>query len=356
MKGEVYMTDNKEVSILDVTIRDGSYAIDYQYRPEQVAGIAAALDAAGIDYIEVSHGCGLGAGRFPGLAAAATDLDYVRAAKTAVKSAGIGVIATPPIVTRPEDVEAIIDEVDFIRFAANANTPETAEASIAAVKQRRSKLPVFFQMMRSTRLRPEAMVTAAKRVEEMGADLLYIVDTAGHFLPEEVADLVAQITDAVDIGVGFHGHNNLGMAIANTVAAVEAGATSIDASLRGMGRAAGNAQLEAVVSLLQRRGFAQQVDLDRLVRAGEELVAPVMPPAQGIASMDLLLADANIDLYPLAPIQRIAEIAGVDFMAFVRTLAQDEELVETTPECILRALTAMGADATAVLKQVGWIT
>ena len=347
------MPKKRKLTILDVTIRDGSYAINYQYTPQHVAAVVDKLDDAGIDFVEVSHGCGLGARDNLGLAAAASDAEYVHAAKGVVRRAKVGVIAGPAPIARPKDIDAVIEEVDFIRFAANCDNPRAVESNIAYARKRRPDLNIFFQLMRSTRRPKGAILEAARQVEDMGADTVYLVDTTGHFLPSEAAEIIADLVAKLGIAVGFHGHNNLGLAIANTLAAIGAGASSVDASLRGMGRAGGNAQLEALISLLHRLGMARDIELDALVHAGEKLIAPIMPPTCGISGIDVLTADANIDLYPPELFLRIAEAAGLEFVDFMRALASDKQLVEAGLAEMERALKKLGADAHDVLKKVG---
>lgn len=342
----------RRVSILDVTIRDGSYAINYQYQPEQVGRIVAALDEAGIDYIEVSHGCGLGAHENMGLPAAASDAQYVAAAKAAAKRAKIGVIANPEPATLAKDLDAILDQVDFIRFATHCHLPRAIEKNLKYALKKRPDLIVFLQLMRSSRRPIETIVASAKAAEGMGIKTAYLVDTAGSMMPEQVFEMVSALRDACKIGIGFHGHNNLGLANANTLAAVWAGAESVDASLRGMGRAAGNAQLEALVPLLQRFGFAAQVDLDLLLDAGERFIVPVMPESRGIDAIDVITADANIDLYPLSIFQQIAANAGIDFITLIRTLGEDDETVDVGIEEVRRALTKLGVDPVAVFQKL----
>lgn len=342
----------RKVSILDVTIRDGSYAINYQYQPEQVGRIVAALDAAGIEYIEVSHGCGLGAHENMGLPAAASDAQYVAAAKAAAKRARIGVIANPEPATLARDLDAVIDQVDFIRFATHCHLPRAVEQHIKYVLKKKPNILVFMQLMRSSRRPVETIVASAKAAEEMGVRTCYVVDTAGSMLPEQVFELVSALRDTCGMQIGFHGHNNLGLANANTLAAVSAGASSVDASLRGMGRAAGNAQLEAVVPLLQRFGFALEVDLDTLLDAGERFIVPVMPESKGIDALDVVTADANIDLYPLSIFQQISAAAGIDFVTFIRALGADAETVDVGIEEVRRALATFGVDPKAVFEKL----
>lgn len=344
----------KDISVLDVTIRDGSYAIDYQYTPGQIASIVSELDAAGIDYIEVCHGCGLGARDNLGLPAAASDVEYVLAAKGVAKRSKIGVIAGPSPVTKPKDIDSVLGELDFIRFAANCDKPQIVEDNIKYVRKRHARLPTFLQLMRSNRRPKKDIVAAAKVVEAMGVDTLYLVDTAGHYTPEDVRDIIGAMRDKLNIAVGFHGHNNLSLAVANTLAAVDAGAVSIDASLKGIGRAGGNAQLEVLISLLNRKGLAQRINLDRLIAAGEELVGPLMPPSRGIAGVDIITADANIDLYPLAVYEKVAQLGEISLTELVRALASDKSLVEAGPGEIARALNKLGIDHSRVFAALGW--
>ena len=332
------MPKKKDISILDVTVRDGSYSIDYQYTPAQVASIAAALDQAGIDYLEVSHGCGLGAAENLGLASAASDAEYVKAARGAVKRARVGVIAGSSPVTERRDIDSVIREVDFIRFAANCDRPEAIKENVSYARKIRPDITLFLQMMRSTRRPKKDLVAAGRRAESMGFSMVYLVDTAGYYTPGEVGDVVSALSAKLDIGVGFHGHDNLHLAVANSIAAQEAGAVSLDASLRGIGRAAGNAQLECLVSVLKRRGLARDVDLGILLEAGEKLIAPIMPPRRGVGAIDVATADANIDLYPAKIYERAAADAGLSIFDLIGLLKSDPSIVEFSPEDARRLL------------------
>lgn len=339
----------KEPLILDVTIRDGSYAIDYQYQPEQVAQITSALDEAGIPLIEVSHGCGLGARENLNIPAAASDAEYVMAAKKACKKAKIGVIAGPEHVTKKGNIDSVADHVDFIRFAANCDDVKIVEANLKYAQEK--GIECFFQMMRSTRLPLEKFITSAKQVEKMGASLVYVVDTAGHFLPEEIAKVIKTLKKELSIKVGFHGHNNLGMAIANTLAAIQAGADSVDASLLGMGRAGGNAQLEALVSLMKRLGLAKDIDLDLLLEAAEKFITPIMPSQKGISRIDITTADANIDLYPLSLFELLAKECRANFVEFIRYLAQFKDMTEVGFPQLEKTISHFGGDPDVIFAK-----
>lgn len=336
------MPKTKDVSILDVTIRDGSYAIGYKYTTKQVASISKALDVAGIDYIEVSHGCGLGAAINLGLPAAASDAEYVLAAKGATKHANIGVIAGAIPITKKRDIDSIIEIVDFIRFAANCNNPEHIKDNASYTLKQRPDLPLFLQLMRSSRCHKKEILKAARWAEDFGFAKVYLVDTAGHYTPDEVIEIISLLTAKLSIEVGFHGHDNLNLAVANSIAAVTAGAQSIDASLKGIGRSGGNAQLEALVSLLKRKHILKSIDLDAIIRAGQELITPIMPPRRGTEEIDLITADANIDIYPIEFCEQISAAKGISLRTLVRELGKNTQIVEAGPQDIERAAKKLG--------------
>jgi len=343
---------SNDISIMDVTVRDGSYAIGYQYTPDRVSDIVTSLDEAGIDYAEVNHGCGLGACRLPGLQAAASDLEYIRAAKRVAKRIRVGAIAGPERVTKTHDIDEIIHEVDFIRFAANSNDPLTVKANIELARGLRADLPIFFQLMRSSRIPRFDLIESAKKVEEMGVDTLYIVDTAGHFSPDEIGELVSDLKSQVGMEIGFHGHNNLDLAVANSLAAVKAGATFVDASLKGMGRGAGNAQMGPLISLLKRMGFAASIDLEELLYAAEEFISPIMPPRFGIDSIEIITGDKNIDLYPLDFYRRISDVGKIDLIDLIYKMASDKKIVEIDRPGISRALKGLDRDASKIFDSL----
>ena len=198
------------LSILDVTIRDGSYAIGYQYTPNRIFDIIQSLDEAGIDFAEVNHGCGLGAGRMPGLKAAASDLEYVRAAKKAAKSIKIGVNrrARKPLQNAAISMKSSMKSTSY-DLLQTVMIPSSSNQTSNTLAKGANDLPIFFQLMRSSRLPTGAIIESAKKVEQMGVDTLYIVDTTGHFSPDGIGELISDLKTQIGIAIGFHGHNNL---------------------------------------------------------------------------------------------------------------------------------------------------
>ncbi|MBI4238273.1 MAG: 4-hydroxy-2-oxovalerate aldolase [Deltaproteobacteria bacterium] len=334
-----------------MTIRDGSYAINYQYTPDQVAQIVGALDTAGVPWIEVGHGCGLGARENLQIPAAASDLEYVTAARNAVQHAKLGVLAGPAPPTRLADIDRVRDQLDFIRVAANADHVRLAAPVVAYCRQR--GLDVWFQMMRSVRRTPQQLLEAARTVEGLGASTVYIVDTAGAFEPGPLGDIVALLKAKLALRVGFHGHNNLGLAIANTLAAVEAGADVVDASIRGLGRGAGNTQLETLVVLLQRRGLVPEIHLAPVLRIAEAHAALFAAAATGVGALDLLTAAARIDLYPMPFYARIADALGIELPELITFFGNAVDGVEVGMPTIAAAVRHFGGDVDAVFTKLG---
>lgn len=217
----------REPVILDTTIRDGSYPVRFQYTAHDVRKIVGDLDEAGIPYIEIGHGVTMGAKPEQGLAAE-TDEVYFRAGRSAVRNAKLGAVIVPALVPL-ETVDLAADHLDFLRICVIATELEKVAPY---VKRAQSKgLEVSIQLVKSHLFEPDYLAGAAKRAQEMGVGIVYVVDTTGTFLPEDVRRYVGAIRGASDVAIGFHGHNNLGMAVANTLEAFEAGADFLDGTL-----------------------------------------------------------------------------------------------------------------------------
>lgn len=241
---------HREPIVLDTTVRDGSYAVNFQYTDDDVRRIVGDLDAAGIPYIEIGHGVTIGAAAAQG-PAAHTDEEYFRAARSVVRNARLGAVIVPAL-ARIETVDLAGDYLDFLRICVIATEFELV---MPFVERAQSKgLEVSIQLVKSHLFEPDVLAAAGKRARDVGVRIVYVVDTTGTFLPEDARRYVEALRGASDVSVGFHGHNNLAMAVANTLEAFDAGADFLDGTLMGFGRGAGNCQIECLVAALQRRG------------------------------------------------------------------------------------------------------
>jgi len=272
-------TSNTEIQILDTTLRDGSYANNFQFTVGQTKSLCRDLELSGVDLIEIGHGIGLNASNSGYRDAVASDEEYMQAASEACDETLWGMFCIPGIATL-EDVELAAENgMDFIRIGTNINEVEKSKEFIELADKR--DMFVTANYMKSYARPPEMFAEKVKMSEAYGADMVYIVDSAGGMLPGVVEEYYEAVRDVSEIPVGFHGHDNLGLAVANSYRMAEKGAFVIDTSLQGLGRSAGNAGTEKTVAVLEKAGYDTGTDLLKLLRTGQRHVSPIRSnPAQ----------------------------------------------------------------------------
>ena len=300
----------KKITILECTLRDGSYAIDYQFTAEDTAIIAAGLEDAGFRFIEIGHGLGLNASNAGEGVAAATDEDYLKAAASVLKSAKFGMFFIPGI-GRAEDLKMAADYgMEFVRIGTNA--PEAAKAEKYIKQAKRLGMTVSSNLMKSYALSPKELAEKARLVEEWGADIVYIVDSAGGMLPKDIKEYVEAVKAKTrDIEIGLHAHNNLSLAVANSLVAIEAGATMVDSCLQGMGRSGGNAQTEILVLALEKLGYNLGIDPIKVMDLGKKLINPLMHRA-GVDPIDVTSGYAMFHSKFLKNVYKASNKYGLD--------------------------------------------
>ncbi|QYB02020.1 4-hydroxy-2-oxovalerate aldolase [Rhodococcus sp. USK10] len=299
----------KKITIVDTTLRDGMSSVSHQFTPQNVADIARGLDKAGVGTIEVAHGIGLGASSIQYGFAAATDPDYVRAAVDAVENADIAALYVPGIATLAELQKAIDAGIKTVRVAVHCTEADCGQQPVEWAKEQ--GLTVMTFLMMSHKLAPEPLAEQAAKLDSYGADVVYVVDSAGAMVPQHAGDRVAALRQAITADIGFHAHNNLGVGIANALTAAENGATYIDGSLRGLGASAGNAQTEVLAAAFERAGWDTGVDLFPLIDTAEHVVAPLMKEPQIVDETALILGYAGVYSTFFHPTKRAAKKFGV---------------------------------------------
>ncbi|WP_102348997.1 4-hydroxy-2-oxovalerate aldolase [Bacillus sp. Marseille-P3661] len=304
------MTTNKDIIITEVALRDGSHAIRHQYTVDQVTSIAKALDEANVPYIEVTHGDGLGGSSLQYGLSRTNELELIEAAASVVKNSKIAVLLLPGIGTKPELKEAARLGAKMARVATHVTEADVAPQHIALAKELGLETVGFLMM--SHMVPTSKLVEQAKLMESYGADIVYVVDSAGALLPHEVRERIRALKDTLTVEVGFHGHNNLSLAMANTLAAIEEGATRIDGSIRCLGAGAGNTQTEVLVAVCERMGIKTGIDLYKMMDIAEDLVAPILEKPQEIEKGSLVLGYAGVYSSFLLHAQRAAAKFGVD--------------------------------------------
>jgi 4-hydroxy 2-oxovalerate aldolase len=281
----------REPVILDTTIRDRSYAGDFQYTNDELRTIIWDLDEAGIPYIEIGDGATIGATAAQGRAAQ-TDAEYFGTARFVVRKAKLGAVIIPALAPI-EKVDLAADYLDFLRMGVIATDLDIVTPF---VERARSKgLEVSIQLVQPHLFEPDVLARAAKQAGEMGVRIVYVADTTGTFLPQDVRRYVETIRGASDVTIGFQGNNNLGMAVANTLEAFDAGADFLDGTLLGFGRGAGNCHTESLIAALQRHGHLAGVDLDWIIGAARSNMLGRVAERDGIDPWEISLGLHGLD-------------------------------------------------------------
>ncbi|XVV06119.1 4-hydroxy-2-oxovalerate aldolase [Actinosynnema sp. CA-248983] len=298
------------VTIHDPTLRDGQHAVKHQLGVEALRGYAAAADAAGVPVVEVGHGNGLGASSLQVGRAAVSDDVMLSTVREALRHSRMGVFMLPGWGTSDDLRKALAHGADVVRIGVHCTETSLAERHLDFLAGEGAEAHCVLMM--SHMASPAELAEHAATAVGYGARGVGIMDSAGHFLPPDVGERIGAIAAAVDVPVIFHGHNNLGMAVANSVAAAEAGATIIDGCARGFGAGAGNTQLEVLVPVLERTGFGTGIDLYALLDAAEFAERELMPAPPTTGSSSIVSGLAGVFSGFKHPVLEASARAGVD--------------------------------------------
>lgn len=318
------------MKILDTTLRDGSYAINFGFTSSDTATICARLESVGIELIEIGHGVGLGASEKGMGRAAETDESYLKAAAGALTKARFGMFCIPGIATLDHIDMAASHGMGFIRIGTEVDRVAESEPFIRRAKE--LGMYVSANFMKSYATPPQAFAECAARSRSFGADILAIVDSAGGMLAQEVKAYFEAVRDACDIPLAFHGHDNLGLSVSNSILALEMGAEIVDGSLQGMGRSAGNAPTELLVSVTQRLGYDVPIDLLGLLDVGAEYVRPLMR-RQGLPSLDVVTGFAQFHSSFMGIIREYASKHEIDPRKLIIGVCAEDK-VNAPPELV----------------------
>ncbi|KEA65344.1 4-hydroxy-2-oxovalerate aldolase [Marinobacterium lacunae] len=266
----------KKVRLHDMSLRDGMHAKRHQISVDEMVSVATAMDEAGMPLIEVTHGDGLGGASVNYGFPAHTDEEYLGAVIPKMKQAKVSALLLPGIGTVDHLKMAKELGVSTIRVATHCTEADVSQQHITMAREMNMDTVGFLMMAH--------MVPAAKILEQAklmvgyGANCIYCTDSAGYMLPDEVTEKIGLLRNELpeNVEIGFHGHHNMAMGVANSLAAIEAGAARIDGSVAGLGAGAGNTPLEVLCAVLDRMGCETGIDLYKIMDVAEDLIVPMM--------------------------------------------------------------------------------
>ncbi|MBF0549575.1 MAG: 4-hydroxy-2-oxovalerate aldolase [Deltaproteobacteria bacterium] len=257
-----------KIIISDPTLRDGNHAVKHALTARQVAAYAAAADAARVPIVEVGHGNGIGASSLQVGESLLEDAEMLEVARKNLVHSKLGVHVMPGFATINKDIKrAIALGVDVFRVGCHCTEADLTQRHISYIRNQAKE--VYGALMMTHMASKEVLAEEAYKMQSYGADGVVLYDSAGSSLPSEVTEKVGELVKTLNIQVGYHAHNNLGLAIANSIAAVQAGATILDGTARGFGGGAGNTQLEVLVAVLEKMGYATDIDFYKLLDASD---------------------------------------------------------------------------------------
>lgn len=300
-----------EILILDSTLRDGSHAINHQLTKKNITDYSRQAEAAGIKVMIVGHGNGLGASSLQVGLSLLSDREMLATAKKQLKNTKLGAFLLPGFGTIRKDVAPAINEgVEVLMVGSHCTEANITRQHIQYAVSR--GIEAYGVLLMAHMIPAGKLCEQALLMQSYGAKGVLIMDSAGAFLPEDAYHKVKRLVSELSIQVGFHAHNNLGMAVASSVAAVKAGASFIDATVRGFGAGAGNCQMEVLVAVLHKMGYRTGMDLYQLMDLSEKIVAPIMQTQLVINSTTLASGLAGIFSGFKTPAEKAAQKYGVD--------------------------------------------
>ncbi|KAB1159146.1 4-hydroxy-2-oxovalerate aldolase [Micromonospora sp. DT46] len=305
------MSGAPKLSICDTTLRDGNHAVGHQLGRADISAYARAAEAAGVDVVEVGHGNGLGASSIQVGMAALSDAEMLRAAKAELRTARLGVLSIPGFASVERDLKPALDHgVDEVRVGAHCTEADVTRQQVTML--RAMGVAVKGMLLMSHMASAAKLLEQARLMQGYGAEAVILMDSAGAYTPEKVREKVGELVEHLDIAVGFHAHNNLGMSVVNSMTAIEAGATIVDVTARGFGAGAGNAPIELVAANLHVGQVETDIQLFGALDAADVAQERFVKHVPTNDSVTIASGIAGVFSGFAAPVRRASARFGVD--------------------------------------------
>lgn len=302
----------RDLRITDSTLRDGSHAMSHQFTEEQVRSVVSALDRAGVQVIEVTHGDGLGGSSFNYGFSLVDELDLIRAAVDEATQAKIAVLMLPGLATVRDLKQAHAVGASVARIATHCTEADVSTQHFGEARALGMETVGFLMLSHSTT--PDVLARNARTMVDAGAECVYVVDSAGALILSDAQERITAVVEEVGrdgAQVGFHGHQNLSMGVANSVLAYQNGAVQVDGALCALGAGAGNSPTEVLAATFERMGIRTGIDLGEVLSAAEEVVRPFIPRLPWMDRSSITQGYAGVYSSFLLHAERAAERYGV---------------------------------------------
>lgn len=334
----------KKIVITDSSLRDGNHAVKHSITLDSIKRYCKFADDAGIDIVEVGHGNGLAASSLLIGKSVHSDEDMLATARENLSNSKLGIHIIPGIATKKDIEKAINIGVDVFRVATHCTEATLSKSHIEYLKSKDKT--VIGVLMMSALADIKTLVDNAKIMESYGAEAVVIMDSTGTYLPKDVEKRINALRNHLIINVGFHAHDNLGLATANSLVAAQCGATYIDACIRGFGAGAGNAHLEMIIPVLEKSGFELSIDFKKIImeadRVSDYLIKemPVSTPVNVLTGLNRLFSGFE------KPIIKASKLYGIEYSSLIFELG-NRKLVAGQEDLILEVAKKMKDETTS---------
>jgi len=302
---------SREIKLFDSTLRDGNHAVQHQISQKFIRDYCQAMDQSGVYTIIVGHGNGLGASSLQVGLSLLDEREMLQTAFNNLTMTPLGVYMIPGFGTIRDNLEpAIRDGTEIFEIGCHCTEADTTRQHIEYLRNLDKE--VYGVLMMSHMADPPRLLEECKKMQSYGALGVILMDSAGAFTPEMVKHVISKLSDGLDIAVGFHPHNNMGIAVSNAYTAIQAGATIIDGTLRGFGAGAGNCQLEELVALLEKSGISTGIDFYKMLDVSEQIMPKIMGKDMGQDPISIVSGQAGVCSAFKIPVIKAAKEFHVD--------------------------------------------
>jgi 4-hydroxy 2-oxovalerate aldolase len=322
----------RKVIITDSSLRDGNHSVKHTISLDSIARYCQFADKAGVPIVEVGHGNGLAASSLLVGKSVNTDEEMLTTARKNLKNSKLGIHMIPGLATLEHTKRAIELGVDVVRVATHCTEATLAKSHIEALSK--ANVEVFGVLMMSALITPQELLEQAKIMEGYGANAIIIMDSTGTYLPFDVQQRISLLKSNLKIPVGFHAHNNLGCAVANSLTAVEFGADYIDGCIRGFGAGAGNAPLELLIPVLEQSGFQVGIDFQQTIKEADSVMEYLIPSAPITTPINILTGLKRLFSGFEKPIVSASKLYGIEYSSLIFELG-NRKLVAGQEDLIL---------------------